>query len=459
MRGFAGVVVVLGLVLTGSALAGDAADVKVTGSVLERLELVNNATNFDGDVYDRVDGVLSRVRLGFDASLADGVSARVVLQNYGTWGDDLFSPVGGAIDGDEDDIEVYEAFIKLDTVMPFEGSGGKDIPLTIAIGRMEITLGDEMLLGDDSRYDGNSFDAVHLTTDTGDGLLLGLVLASVTEGDAVDMSAAAGSAVFAPGSVSGEEVDTYLFGLYGTYKGVKDTTIDGYVLVRDRNGTGDDLTFAGDPAIVDELRYTLGARYVGKFEIAEKQELEVKGEIAAQFGDQGADGDISAFGGELVVGWTPNKGAPEWETCIALNLAYASGDDDGTDDEDGRFDPLYGDVDGRLGKADYLILSNVLAYGLEVTTKPKGESGKVNLGLGFLMATAVEEDDTMAGGQAGVPGDDAILTEVDVWAGYKVTDNLSLEAGVCYIMPDDYLTGGGQDDEVTRIFLEASLKF
>jgi hypothetical protein len=61
MRGFAGVAVVLGLVLTGVAWAEDA-EVKVTGDVLERVEIVNNATDYDGDLYDSADGVMIRPR-------------------------------------------------------------------------------------------------------------------------------------------------------------------------------------------------------------------------------------------------------------------------------------------------------------------------------------------------------------------------------------------------------------
>ena len=216
---------------------------------------------------------------------------------------------------------------------------------------------------------------------------------------------------------------------------------------------GDQVSFE-DTAVAEETRYTLGGRLATSYALDDKNVLDGKVELAYQFGDDNADGDgdgdndgIGAFAAELEVGWTPNKGDPEWEARFALGLNFATGDDDLTDDDAETFDPLNGDVHERLGKADVLVLANVMAYYIEAVAKPVEQA---ELGICYLIASAEEDN---------AAGDDDILDELDLWAGYTVTENLSLEAGVAIVMPDDWLVGAGTDDNAYRVFIEANVKW
>jgi len=468
MRSFAGLLLVLGLFM-GPALAEEAApqseveavaepaaaagvqfldgngkalgelvkSVTLSGVLRSRIEVVENLLTFDDDLDDSADYVDNLVRLGLGFELVDGVSALVELQVNEVWGANTV--------GADEDVDIYQAYVDIETKLPFGGADGSGLPITVRIGRHEIVLGDEMLLGDDSYYDGLTHDAVHVMGDDGAGFTWSLVLGRSEEEDVSDIAAVPALRVAAGAGVS-EEEDDNLYALCGTYTGLQDTTIDGYLIIVDDNE---------DTAVAEETRYTLGGRVATSYALDDKNVLDGKLELAYQFGDDAADGDgdgdndgIGAFAAEFEIGWTPNKGDPEWEARFALGLNFASGDDDLTDDDAETFDPLSGDVHERLGKADVLVLSNIMAYYLEAVAKPVEQA---ELGITYLIATAEEDN---------AAGDDDILDELDLWAGYTVTENLSLEAGVAIVMPDDWLVGaGGPDDNAFRVFIEANVKW
>lgn len=495
MRRFAGLVVVLGLVCLGPALAeelspqseveavaeptaaagaqfvdgsgkplGDAIkSVKFSGELRTRFEVWVNLFDFDEDIEDDADFFDARERVGLGFSFAEMVDAYVELHANHVWGNS--DPV--AVETDNDDASIYLAYVDLHTVLPFSGSGGSDIPVTLRIGRQEITLPGEMLLGDNDRYDGHSFDALHLMSDDKSGFAWGVAVARIVENDAFDGTGTSPLDRVNQGGLRIAKADACadadLYAVYGIYTGYPDVTIDGYILYLDsRADPAGDAVFLG---LGREKRWTIGGRVAGLFQLGE-QDMDARGEIAFQTGDDGmAEDDISAFAAELEVGWTYNKNFKDnqaWQLRLAAGLEYASGDDDATDSDVEAFDPLFGEVTGRLGRADLLVLTNILAYYIEGTAKP---NAKTELGIAFLVATAAEEDDVQAGGVArpatstGDESDD-VLNELDIWAGYQVTDNFSVSAGWSVTMPDEFITGeNGEDDEGHRVFFEAQLKW
>lgn len=486
MRRFIGLAVVMGLWLMGPALAEDASpqsEVEVVaepvsaagaqfkdgggkplgeliksitfkGELRTRFEVWVNPTDADDDLRDNADFFDARERLGLGFELVDDVSVYIEVQGSHVWGGDsgVNQP---ALVGDDDDAEVFLAYVDVGTTLPIAGSTGTEMELNVRIGRQEITLPGEMLLGDNSSYDGRSVDGLHFTTDDGAGLALGFAYARLVENDIIDTST---------GTLPGErtirvnkvdaDADADFYGLYGIYDGLQDARINAYLLYltsREDDGTGDAVygTY-GDLNI-----WTFGARGAFDGKVGD-QDMDGHAEIAVQFGDEGDTDDISAFAGELEVGWTYQKGQ-EWEIRLAAGLNYATGDGDATDTDQDRFNPLLGDVEDRLGKADALILSNIFAWYLEATAKPTADT---ELGIAFLMANAEEEDDVVAGGVPRGVGadDDAIGSELDIWGGYDVTDNLALSTGLCLLMPDEYMTGDpGEDDTMYRFFVEAKV--
>lgn len=479
MRRFAGLVVVLGLFM-GPALAEEAPQseieaaakpkaaagvqfvdgkgkalgelvktVKFTGEIRERAEFVDNLVDYDGDFDDSAEFVNSRVRLGFGFEFVQGISALIELQTVEHWGDD---GTWAANAGEESDVEIYQAWMQIDTVMPFSGAGGADIPLVIKIGRQEVTLADEMLLGDDDRYDGTTLDAVLLSTETGTGWDLHVLAGRLEEADMWDASTDLDRDTtnrYVAGTLTGEEADNDVYAAFFTYTGIVDWTFNGYLITLDVNDT---------VAVAEELRHTMGGRAASHYAFNEQSIIDYKAEVAFQFGDTGATGDISAFAAEAELGWIPNKGQ-DWETRFSAGINYASGDDDAADDDDERFNPLLCDVSQRLGKADHMELSNVMAWYIQAVSRPVKH---IELGATILMADAVEEEDVMAAGMADADltaEDDGLLSEVDLWAKYEVSENLALDGGVAIVMPDDYIVGAGEDDTAYRLWFEAQLKW
>lgn len=486
MRRFIGLAVVMGLWLMGPALAEDASpqsEVEVVaepvaaagaqlkdgsgkpigeaiksitfkGELRTRLEVWSNLNDADDDLKDNADFFDVRERLGLGFELLDDVSAYIEVQGSHVWGGDngVNQP---ALVGDDDDVEVFLAYVDVGTTLPIAGSTGTEMELNIRIGRQEMTLPGEMLLGDNSRYDGRSIDGLHFSTDDGAGLGLGFMYARLVENDILESST---------GTLPIErtqrvnkvdaDADADLYGLYAVYTGLQDATIDAYLIYltsREDDGTGDALygTYG------DQNRWTFGARGAFDGKIGD-QDMDGHAEIAVQFGDVGDDDDISAVAAELEVGWIYQKDQ-EWQIRLATGLNYATGDDDAADDDQERFNPLLGDVEGRLGRADVIILSNIFAWYLEATAKPTADT---ELGIAFLMFTAEEEDDVVAGGVARGAGadDDAIGNELDIWGAYDVTDNFALSTGLSVLMPDEYLTGDpGEDDNMYRFFVEAKV--
>ncbi|MEQ8496714.1 MAG: alginate export family protein, partial [Gammaproteobacteria bacterium] len=166
-----------------------------------------------------------------------------------------------------------------------------------------------------------------------------------------------------------ESFDTQLWGVHYQRKLAFDTAVEGFVLgLHERDGDWQHQT-------QNRELYTIGARFV-RPRAAGALDFDVEGGV--QTGEARAttspldrrDLDVFAgylhaeFGHTFVVPWSPR---------VSLQYDYASGDDDPTDGDYGRFDTLYGPVRGDLGPTSlytHLFRANLNSPGLRFAIAP-----------------------------------------------------------------------------------------
>jgi hypothetical protein len=277
---------------------------------------------WDNDNSKNLTAVEQRTRLNVKADFTNSVSAFIELDSYDIWGEDFRSDYitgGDARAVSVDDVEIYQAYIEANEMF--------GMPLRLRIGRQELAFGSQWLVGvNDARafFRGLSFDALRLTY--------------ATDQFSVD----AFYSILAEGGVGEQDNDVTLAGVYGSYKGLENITLDAYWLwVRDARSLNDTannaiLEFWEDVFNLDDYDatnlHTVGLRGAGTIGA-----LDFEAEAAYQFGDAdqvgflfkpfqyGADNaEFDAYAANLEVGYTLDV---MWSPRIYVGGAYFGGED------------------------------------------------------------------------------------------------------------------------------------
>ena len=270
--------------------------------------------------------VEQRTRLNVKADFTDAVSAFIELDSYDIWGEELRSDYITGMDRravSGNDVEVYQAYIEANDMF--------DLPLSMRIGRQELMLGSGWLVG---------------TNDTS-ALFRGLSFDGIVATYATDMVSVSGVwsklAELGPGE---EDGDIDLYGLYASYLGIEDITLDAYwMLARDARELRDtpyslignwiEEILGVDDYDVTNL-HTIGLRGAGNYGA-----LDFEAEVAYQFGDADQygvlmsavpkispygqdDEDFDAFGCNIEVGYTFDI---DYAPRVFLGFAYLDGED------------------------------------------------------------------------------------------------------------------------------------
>jgi Alginate export len=220
-------------------------------------------------------------------------------------------------------------------------------PVSLRVGRQEINLGDERLVGSSGWTNtARSFDAARLTLREGKYRL-----------DAF----ASSPVVLQDGNVGDHVPGNNLHGLYGGLQNVvPDATIEPYLLwrltqrQRTETGTVGNLDFT-----------TVGVRWVGKL----PYNFDYASEMASERGSLGTD-RIAAWAGHWVTGYTlPVSWTPRWFG----EYNYASGDHNGKDGVRQTFDQLFPSGHDKYGLADQVGWRNIMHIrtGIECKPRPK----------------------------------------------------------------------------------------
>ena len=263
------------------------------------------------DSIDRSSFVEQRSRVNMLADFTQDVSVFIELDNYHVWGirddNEPFASwylCGNDFRGSNDAAYMYQAYI--------EARNMWDSLLTMRVGRQEIMLGNQFLIGNNdvsSLFYGRSFDALRLTYGNDEFSIDGIAI-KLTENF---------------GDFGRDDMDLYT--LYGSYTGLESVVLDAYwMFMRDDDGTlGQLLLGAGDVNL-----HTVGLRGAG---VLGAFDFELEG--AYQFGtvygvrnpwfrlfNRYADVDFGAFAINSEAGYTFETA---WQPRLFARFAYLGG--------------------------------------------------------------------------------------------------------------------------------------
>ena len=466
-------VVLLAAVLMGSMAVAELQNVQVGGSIRIRGNWYMNQDDWNDDIGNTLSYVEQRTRLNVKADFSDGVAAFIELDSYDLWGDDFRSNYITGVDTRArtfDDVEIYQAYVEANDMF--------DQPLRLRIGRQEMPLGGQWLVGVNDVSSANwnqaiagtggwglSFDAVRLTY----------------ESDTISVDAF--MAKLADTSPAVEDSDIDFYGVYGSYIGIEDITIDAYWL------------FLRDPLKDRDLRFRSGPWYRRTWKDSDAIQLHTVGlrsagvlgavdyeaEVAYQFGDaerymlvEGAD--FEAFAANLEVGYT-------FDTTMVPRIYVGGCWFEGPDGDAPAFNRLFSnweyseflDQDGSLSNV-WLVRGGIQAMPTESI-----ELAAVVTYFETLDAFEAPAHITLWGRRFPVAGPFTFWTmrnskglgvEAALYATYHYSEDLTFEAGWAHLFTSSGLTdgqfvlnnglgftGGTSDKDADYLYLEARINF
>ncbi|MEO0531644.1 MAG: alginate export family protein [Planctomycetota bacterium] len=228
------------------------------------------------------------------------------------------------------------------------------------------------------------------------------------------------------------DYDQSFYGLYSTYTGRENTTMEWYYL-------GYDHQTVGAPIATDFSLHTLGGRVQGK--AFEKWFYET--EAAYQFGRQSGlqlDHDAGFVTGGIGRALTNMP----WNPVLWAYIDYASGNSAGGDFN--RFNQLFPLAHKYLGFIDAVARSNVISPNVRLTMAP---TKKWNLLLWYYYFGADSVNDIIPGvavPSAQVLGDGTFGNELDLIAKYKITPRSQILFGYSHLWRGSKIIGTNDAD-------------
>jgi hypothetical protein len=422
----------------GSTAYAELQNVEVSGKIRIR----GNWYDYDEFLGGETTFVEQRTRLGVKADFTDEVTAFIELDSYDIWGTDFRSNVITGFDGPgADSVNLYQAFIQADEMW--------GTPLRLRVGRQEISLGSEWLVGVNdasSLFWGLSFDALRLTYAT-DIFSVDAIAAKIGE------------------SFRGFTGDSDFYVLYGSYTGFEDISLDAYwMYVHDHKF----LT------AYDVKMHTIGLRGAGTLGA-----FDFEAEMAYQFGDaeldlpwrpfrRNLDLDYDAIGANLEVGYTFDM---VWQPRVFLGAALFEGADNDArwwkQDNDLPFNRLFSNWEYSefLGNTDE---SNLMIYRAGVGAMPT-ENIELLLAASYFR---VDEAVPQPWWWWWRTNSKKLGLEVGLYADYHYTEDLTFRMGYSHFFSSGGMNAGhlvqgnglipfiGRDnDDFDYVFLETEIKF
>ncbi len=447
---------------------------------------------FDDDDTNSLDFTEQRTRISIRADFTNEVSVFIELDSYDIWGTDFRSDYITGLDGPgvtNNDVEIYQAYIQSENLW--------GLPLRSRTGRQEISLGSEWLVGvndTSSGFFGLSFDGMRLDYATDLFSITGFYTTLVEGGS------------FAEG-----DDDVTFAGIYGSYTGLEDITIDAYWLwVRDPRSLNDTnfiapLEWIEDFFGLDDYDsgnlHTFGLRgagQIGAFDF-EAEAAWQTGDYASQqgfafkpfiYGDDSAEYDT--WGANLELGYTFDV---NMQPRVYIGGAYFGGEDErdvsfwewinpfDLPDASISFNRLFSNWEYSefLSNTD---LSNAYVIRAGVSASPT-ESIDVLLALSYF-ETLEEFDEPLSWNIGGfkVPvapalsfltseNDSELGWEAGLYVTYNYTEDLTFEVGWAHFFAGDgvsdgqfsggngltFIGGANEDDDADYLYFETRIGF
>lgn len=435
-------------------------NVQVGGSLRIRANWYSEADlDFDNDNGPDTLFVEQRTRVNVSADFTDDVHAFIELDSYDVFGDGfrglesssseyfseepergIFFPSFGAssltgVDSGSSGTPVnfYQGYIAMNEAWGY--------PIDIKIGRSEMLHGDEFLVGNNdtaSSYRGLSFDGIWVGYDNENFNITGFWTELVTNNNPIRLESSG---------------DIYFTGVYGSYTGLENMTIDAYYYWYWQALVDGTEAFGADESTQFS---TVGVRFAGNM-----AQFDWSANAAYQFGDSGVDDiDVSAFGMDATLGYTFDV---NMQPRIFINGAYYSPtDEDVIDDGDGDlgFNRLFSDKE-YSEFLDGTDLSNFWMIGGGVSaqvTEAIGLTGVVN------WYNSIEDYDT---------DDNDLGLEIGIYAQYDYSEDLYFQLGYAHLFAGDAMEDGAlvaasglgllggldESDDLDYVFLETGISF
>lgn len=398
-------------------------------------------SNFDfSDAVDDTDGLnLWRGRLGLTLKPAKGLKLYYQFQDARV-SDDSTSGSKATL---EDWAETRQLWGEgqLDNFKPAPlGLTG----IILKIGRQEFSYGSQRLIGPVNWSNvGQIFDAGKLSFKFADRKL--------------DIDIFAGGKVLIKSPR--EQNDLYdgsandrLSGYYVLYSGLKNTTIEQYVLNRNTDGKTVSFRQTGDGEIED---YTIGARAKGKL-AGTSFDYEI--EAAKQVGNSGAL-DVDAQMAIAILGYTFDN---SWKPRLAFEFNYASGDSDASDGQRATFDNLYPTNHLFYGYMDFVSLQNINNYRLQLNVFPH-QRLELAADTHFIFLDSSKDslyaaNQTVKRATAAGAGTH-VGNEIDLLAKFQATKSVEILAGYSHLFAGEFLKDTGADDDADFAYIQTTLNF
>ena len=347
----------------------------------------------------------------------------------------------------------------------------KEFPLSLKVGRQEMSYGDERLVGAFAWNNvGRVFDVAKVRWQNrffGADFFSGRVI--IPRDERFNMP---------------NDYD-WFSGIYASSKIIPKQTTDLYFFSRNTSSQSPTLAGAGTPAIWNGPGardiYTVGLRM--KSNPGDYGPWDYGAELIGQFGRFVeptaivASQDHEAFAAILQGGytWTESSMTPR----VGLEYCYGSGDSDPTDGKHETFENLFPTNHKFYGYMDFFSLQNIHDVRVIYTMKPIARVSLAAEYHAFWLADTSDSLYNVGGARRGTLTSNAgtgtgygvnptygsyVGSEIDLIAGYALTKYASLEAGYGHFFVGDYIkdtfsapTHGSTDAD--WVYLQATLSF
>jgi hypothetical protein len=311
-------------------------------------------------------------------------------------------------------------------------------PLTLKTGRQELAYGDERFVGPlNWTNTARVFDAVKLVYTHEDWLQVdgfgGRVVRN--EPTTTDRSAHADN----------------FYGVYAAYKKIKDHTLDTFCFIRDVN----DNSFVSEVGGVrgNLTEYTVGNRFKGK-----TGPTDYGTEYAVQFGKKSGD-TVRAWAFHQELGYTLADAA--WTPRLYTEYNHASGDRNTADGTVGTFDNLYPTNHNKYGLIDFVSLKNINDFMIGASVKPDPKLMIASEFHWFLRDGKESAWFNASGGvyrAANTAAANQLGEELDVYATYPITPNLSSLIGYSHFFAGPFAEDTGRSDDANFFYAQLMFK-
>jgi hypothetical protein len=353
-------------------------------------------------------------------------------------------------------VDLHQGYVRL--------GGTKDLPLSLKVGRQELSYGDERLVGAfDWDNIGRVFDTAKLRYEQGqfwvDAFIGRVVIPDDNQFDQPNWN-------------------DWFSGIYGSTRAlVPKTELQFYFLADNASANSPkDVTSAGKGNSPRDI-YTIGTRF--QTLPGQLHGWDLNGEFAGQFGDfeyaPGTPGVINgqrlnhlAYATHIEGGYTFT--VQDLKPRLALGFDYASGDDNPNDKEHNTFVNLYPTNHKFYGAMDFLSWQNLIDPYFKASIAPaKGLSVALTYNALWLATTSdffyqANQAPRTTGGY-GIHAQEGSFAgqEIDLVATYQPTAFLQVQGGFGHYFTGNYVNQTFQDlggaHDANWVYVQAQLNF